>query len=252
MAIPDTQLAQTDSHPDVRVPIDRPFMALLRHMVHAPTRDEAIMNNLSRSAAAIAGVDHVAVVTVSRARRRVPSLSLEGASSTLAEELSLMEIGSDDGPIHRATTDRCTVACSETTGDSASRYLLGMPAPHTVRSVLAIPLLEPTHSSVFAVATFWSERDEVMPGDVHGRATAVSDLLALALGAAAMRTQFDAALQSRDVIGQAKGMIMERYDISADEAFALLARLSQDTNTPLVAVATKLTDASPPADTGAD
>ncbi len=47
-------------------------------------------------------------------------------------------------------------------------------------------------------------------------------------------------------------MIMERYDISADEAFALLARLSQDTNTPLVAVATKLTDAAPPADTGAD
>ena len=252
MAIPDTQLAQTVNHPDVRVPIDRPFMALLRQMVHAPTRDEAIMTHLTRYAATIAGVDHVAVVTVSRARRRVPSLSLEGASGPLAEKLSLMEIESDDGPIHRATTDRCTVACSETTGDIASRYLFGMPAPHTVRSVLAIPLLEPTHSSVFAVATFWSELDEPLPGDVCGRATAVSDLLALALGAAATRTQFDAALQSRDVIGQAKGMIMERYDISADEAFALLARLSQDTNTPLVAVATKLTDASPPADTGAD
>lgn len=177
MAVPDTHLAQPDSHPDVRLPIDRPFMAWLRQMVHAPTRDEAIMAHLSRCAATIAGVDHVAVVTVSRARRRVPSLSLEGASSTLAEKLSLMEIESDDGPIHRATTDRCTVACSETTGDSASRYMFGLPAPHTVRSVLAIPLLEPTHSSVFAVATFWSERDESLPGDVRGRATAVSDLL---------------------------------------------------------------------------
>lgn len=43
--------------------------------------------------------------------------------------------------------------------------------------------------------------------------------------------QFRTALVSRDIIGQAKGMLMERFSIDAAEAFKLLARLSQESNT---------------------
>jgi GAF domain-containing protein len=43
--------------------------------------------------------------------------------------------------------------------------------------------------------------------------------------------QFRTALVSRDIIGQAKGMLMERFHIDAAEAFKLLARLSQESNT---------------------
>ena len=38
------------------------------------------------------------------------------------------------------------------------------------------------------------------------------------------------ALASRDVIGQAKGILMERCRITADEAFALLVQASQHQN----------------------
>jgi AmiR/NasT family two-component response regulator len=38
------------------------------------------------------------------------------------------------------------------------------------------------------------------------------------------------ALGSRDVIGQAKGVLMERFKIAADEAFALLVHASQHQN----------------------
>ena len=38
------------------------------------------------------------------------------------------------------------------------------------------------------------------------------------------------ALASRDVIGQAKGILMERFKITADEAFALLVDASQHQN----------------------
>ena len=38
------------------------------------------------------------------------------------------------------------------------------------------------------------------------------------------------ALLSRDVIGQAKGVLMERFKVTADEAFALLVRASQHQN----------------------
>ena len=45
------------------------------------------------------------------------------------------------------------------------------------------------------------------------------------------------ALESRDVIGQAKGMLMERFTVDDDEAFQMLVSSSQDTNMKLVDVA---------------
>lgn len=52
--------------------------------------------------------------------------------------------------------------------------------------------------------------------------------------------QFKRALASRDTIGQAKGMIMERYGVDAVQAFEVLRKLSQDSNVPLVQVASEL------------
>jgi AmiR/NasT family two-component response regulator len=54
--------------------------------------------------------------------------------------------------------------------------------------------------------------------------------------------QFRSALASRDIIGQAKGMIMERFRIDAVQAFELLKRLSQSSNTALVVVARQLVE----------
>jgi hypothetical protein len=63
---------------------------------------------------------------------------------------------------------------------------------------------------------------------------------AIAWGMQRRDRQFRSALASRDVIGQAKGIIMERFDLDAVQAFGLLKRLSQDGNTPLHQVAERL------------
>jgi hypothetical protein len=49
------------------------------------------------------------------------------------------------------------------------------------------------------------------------------------------------AIDSRDIIGQAKGILMSRRGISADEAFDILRRTSQDLNVKLADLATTLT-----------
>jgi AmiR/NasT family two-component response regulator len=51
-------------------------------------------------------------------------------------------------------------------------------------------------------------------------------------------------LASRDIIGQAKGMIMERYSIAAIQAFEMLRKLSQDNNVPLTRIAQELIEKS--------
>ncbi|GAC1643837.1 MAG: hypothetical protein NVS4B6_16600 [Mycobacterium sp.] len=45
------------------------------------------------------------------------------------------------------------------------------------------------------------------------------------------------SLASRDAIGQANGIIMERFAVDDIRAFAMLTRLSQDSNTKLLNVA---------------
>ncbi|WP_304108648.1 GAF and ANTAR domain-containing protein [Mycolicibacterium bacteremicum] len=52
--------------------------------------------------------------------------------------------------------------------------------------------------------------------------------------------QFSTALVSRDVIGQAKGMLMERFGVDAVEAFEMLKRMSQESNVKLTAIAERV------------
>ncbi|TCK24632.1 GAF domain-containing protein [Pseudonocardia endophytica] len=68
---------------------------------------------------------------------------------------------------------------------------------------------------------------------------------ALALHGAQRAAGLDEALRTRDVIGQAKGILIERFTLSEDQAFVMLVRSSQDTNIKLRDVATwLLTDAT--------
>ncbi|MGB7449913.1 MAG: GAF and ANTAR domain-containing protein [Ornithinimicrobium sp.] len=53
------------------------------------------------------------------------------------------------------------------------------------------------------------------------------------IGAAEREEQLRTALTSRDVIGQAKGLIMAQQGLSAEAAFAVMVRQSRDTNTRL-------------------
>jgi antirestriction protein len=58
--------------------------------------------------------------------------------------------------------------------------------------------------------------------------------------------QLQRAVESRDIIGQAKGMLMERFDVDAAAAFDLLSKLSQGSNTRLADVARKLVELDHP------
>lgn len=52
--------------------------------------------------------------------------------------------------------------------------------------------------------------------------------------------QLESALTTRDTIGQAKGVIMERFGVDAMRAFEMLRELSQSSNTRLVDIAARV------------
>jgi hypothetical protein len=80
------------------------------------------------------------------------------------------------------------------------------------------------------------------PGAGHGAVAGHARFLALAGVTARTRAELEAenlrrAIDSRDVIGQAKGILMQRRGIGADEAFDLPRRTSQQLNAKLAELA---------------
>jgi GAF domain-containing protein len=65
---------------------------------------------------------------------------------------------------------------------------------------------------------------------------------AVALAGAEHEENLRAGMLTRDLIGQAKGILMERHKLTADQAFDVLARASQVLNRKLVDIAVELTD----------
>ena len=87
------------------------------------------------------------------------------------------------------------------------------------------------------------------PGREFGRgdvatARAFAPHLSLAVAAIDEVRHLRRALETRTVIGQAQGILMERYGLSADQAFAVLTRYSQDGNRRLRGVARSLVEQS--------
>lgn len=109
-----------------------------------------------------------------------------------------------------------------------------------VRSLLAFQLF--VASETFGALNLYATEAHSFDEDSTEIGLIVAQHAAVALSRAASLGQFKSALASRDTIGQAKGMLMERYGIDAVQAFELLRKLSSVENTPLRDVAQQLVD----------
>jgi AmiR/NasT family two-component response regulator len=76
--------------------------------------------------------------------------------------------------------------------------------------------------------------DAEAPSSSDDLRTALVEIIA---NGAIREGQFQQALESRDVIGQAKGILMERENVTAEQAFEMLRTSSQHLNLKLRDVA---------------
>jgi hypothetical protein len=114
-----------------------------------------------------------------------------------------------------------------------------------VRSVLSLKLF--SEGSSLTALNFYAEPPGVFDDESIELAVVYAAHTTVAWNIVRREDQFHSALASRDVIGQAKGILMERFDIDAVDAFELLRRLSQQSNTELTEIAQRVvTSAHPP------
>lgn len=93
----------------------------------------------------------------------------------------------------------------------------------------------------------YSTQSDVISEDSVALAHLFATQAAVALGRIRKVEQLMTALETRSVIGQAVGVLMERYKIDSDRAFNFLTRISQTSNTKLRDIAKSVVETvSPP------
>jgi transcriptional regulator with GAF, ATPase, and Fis domain len=115
-----------------------------------------------------------------------------------------------------------------------------------IRSIASFQLF--TTSNTVGALNLYAERPDAFDQESRDLGYIFAAHAAIVWGALQRGEQFRSALASRDTIGQAKGMIMERYGVDPIQAFELLRRLSQDSNTRLYDVARRLVENDHPTD----
>ncbi len=110
-------------------------------------------------------------------------------------------------------------------------------AEHGNLSSLSIPLLIDGDAQVTGALNVYARRPHAFDEDSRWAATRFGPYAAVAVGnlhayqtARDMADNLRLALESRAVIDQAKGVLMERHKLTADRAFQLLARASMHSN----------------------
>ncbi|KUI31267.1 response regulator receiver protein [Mycobacterium sp. IS-1742] len=198
--------------------------------------DTVLAELVEHAAAEIPGADY-AGVTVTRNARKI-----ETPAATHKWPIVLDEIQERhrEGPCLTAAWDERIVHVRDLERDDRfPRYRRDALERTPIRSIMAFQLF--IADETMGAINVYAETPDAFDSASREIGLIFAAHSSVAWNSARRDEQFHQALASRDIIGQAKGMIMERYSVDAVQAFALLRKLSQDSNVPLIQIATDLT-----------
>ncbi len=141
-----------------------------------------------------------------------------------------------DGPCIDAARYQSIFRIDDTGEDDRWPGFCAEAARLEVRSMLCVPLWVDERGLLGALSLYADQSAAF--SEHHERVTVLlATFAALALAGAQHAEQMHEALGNRDVIGQAKGILMERHGVTADAAFGVLSRVSQAENRKLAEIA---------------
>jgi GAF domain-containing protein len=187
----------------------------------------------------VPGFDAVGVSTVDRAG----TITTVATTGPLVQELDELQYALGEGPCVDTLRGAAVVIAPHIRREQRwSRYV-----PRAVeaglRSQLAVRLFLDDKGTVGGLNLYSISQDDIS-ADAEALAELFAAHAAIAFGHAREREGLSHALQSRRMIGQAIGILMERYQMNDDRAFAFLVRASSQTNVKLRDVAKEIVDSA--------
>ena len=212
-------------------------LEILARALHVKNAElQPTLEAITAAAVAMLNPARYAGLTVFSGGELIPRAST-GEPPLLLDRLQ-QQIG--DGPCISAARNQAVFRIEETGQDQRWPRFCAEAARLNVHSMLCVPLWIDERG--LGALSLYSDQAAAF-GDPHERVTVLlATFAALALAEAQRADQMQNALANRDVIGQAKGILMERHGITAVAAFGVLSRVSQAENVKLAEVARRFTE----------
>ena len=248
----DTRKAAAEGHAPTRDhgaplgPLAQQFATLTYSLLDADTTGDVLQQVADATLRVVPGADLVSVTL----RSQDGGFHTPIQTDPVAAELDQLQYELQEGPcLAAADPGGPAVATSDNLAEDKAWPRFGPAAAKrglcAVLSTALLPNARPPHLS--GALNIYSRR----PGGLREADQALALLLATHASLALAHTtevtqgrlqaeQMLRAIDSRDVIGQAKGILMGRRGLTADDAFTVLRRTSQTLNVKLVELAETL------------
>jgi GAF domain-containing protein len=220
---------------------------IARRLAEEEDLDGLLQRAVDLGQAYLDGCDGVSVMLILKGGR----VSTPAFSAALAEAGDRAQHEAQDGPCLEAIREHHTVIIDDLGSEERWPGFSELALALGVRSMVSTRLFirEDTMGSLnfYSLAPHTFGQEALMYGQVF------SSHVAVALKAAITESGLASALETRDIIGQAKGVVMAREALGADAAFEVLRQRSQELNVPLRSLAEDVarTGAVPEAGDGA-
>ncbi|PYE18113.1 GAF domain-containing protein [Williamsia limnetica] len=216
-------------------------MAAVARLLRSESKDtDTVLRAISKSAVENVPGGEYASVTLVTANAKVETPVMVGDLAGKCDELQ-QEFG--EGPCIRSALTSETIQIDDMGSETRWPRFASGAEGLGIKSMICFCLY--IEDDTFGALNLHSSTANAFDDESISIGSLFAAHAAIAFAAVREKDQIRAALTNRDIIGQAKGMIMERYKLAPDDAFRLLARLSQDSNVKLADIALQVVTAGP-------
>jgi GAF domain-containing protein len=206
----------------------------LARELQADLTTEALLNHIVRAAVTeVPGAQYAGITTVTGKEFATPA-----ASGELVGRIDRVQYETGEGPCLDAARQHETVRSDDLRTETRWPRFARRAAALGVRSMLSIQLFAGDDS--FGALNFYAADLAAFGQDSESTGILLASHAALAMAAVRTEAGLLTAMDSREMIGQAKGILMERYKITGVQAFGLLVASSQAVNRKLRDIAEHL------------
>lgn len=188
------------------------------------------------------GITHAAVATVPGAVHAGISLvegrkkiTAHAPTHDLIKHADQWQIELNEGPCMDAIWEAHTVVVDDMSTETRWPRFAARAVENGLGSMLSFQLF--VERNTLGALNLYATDDQHFDGDARVVGELFATHAAVALSGANRARQYNEAMATRDLIGQAKGLLMARDNLTGQEAFTRLVRSSQDTNIKLAEVA---------------
>lgn len=196
--------------------------------------DETLRVITTAALHSVPGFDHVGIsITHSDG-----TIETKSATDRLVKDLDDLQYALREGPCYDSIRGSGVTVVEYAGNDRRWPTYMPQAAERGLRSQLAVGLYSDKDS--LGGINFYSTSSQTITGEAIGIAELFAAQAAIALGRSRDAIQMAEALEMRKIIGQATGLLMERYELNAERAFEFLIRTSTTSNIKLRDVAAEL------------